>query len=123
MSSLFSGPILGVRMRLSPSTGAQPVYAEIVVDIEPLEGGTTEFEFVSLAHPLRAEFAAAVESSLRDELNSQVATRGLSSVFEGAGVRVTLTTARSHDVDSSVSAFLTVARLAVRAAIERRRRS
>ncbi|MDI1463506.1 hypothetical protein QEZ54_21220 [Catellatospora sp. KI3] len=123
MSSLFSGPVLGIRVRLSPSTGARPVYAEIVVDIEQLEGRTTGFEFVSLAHPLRAEFAAAVAAGLRDELNSQVASSGVPSAFAGAGVRATLTSARSHDADSSVSAFSAAGRLAVRAAIERRQRS
>ncbi|MEV0455887.1 hypothetical protein [Catellatospora methionotrophica] len=106
----------------NPRSGARPVYAEIVVDLEPLAGRTIEFEFVSLAHPLCAEFAAAVAAGLRDELNSQVASRGLSSVFEDAGVRATLTSARSHDVDSSVSAFLAAARLAVGAAVERQRR-
>ncbi|MEV6966518.1 hypothetical protein AB0M47_15520 [Hamadaea sp. NPDC051192] len=121
MSSLFSRPELDIRVRLSPSTGAWPVYAEIVVDLEPLGDRTNEFEFVSLAQSLHAEFAAAVAAGLRDELNSQVASRGLSSVFEGAGVRATLTSAHSHDVDSSVSAFLTAARLAVGAAVERQR--
>ncbi|MGW1616709.1 hypothetical protein ACWCQZ_46390 [Streptomyces sp. NPDC002285] len=106
-------------MRFAPNIGARPIYAEIVVDIEPLAGSTTGFRFVSQVPDLRPEFAAAVETGLRDEMNSQVASRGLLSAFDGAGVRATLASARSHDVDSNVSAFLTAARLVVRTAVLR----
>ncbi|GAA2433636.1 hypothetical protein GCM10010191_54810 [Actinomadura vinacea] len=101
---LFPRPVRGVRAIYRKNIGACGPFADITVDFEPNPDG---FEFVTLVgeDELEASYAEAAREGIRQELAGRT------------DVRVTLTAARVHEVDSNEIGFEQAGRLAVRQAV------
>lgn len=106
--------VSGLRFRHSKQSGGPGQFADIVLDVEPLDPAM-DFEFHSTVVGGRVppEYVRAVEAGCRDAL-----TVGPLGGHPVIGVRVTLTDGATHPVDSSDRAFRIAARLAVREALQ-----
>jgi len=91
----------GFKLRLKRQTGGSGMFAEVVIDLEPLEPGGG-FEFVDQVKGGRVprEYIPAVEKGLRDALEG-----GVLAGYPLVDLKATLTDGSSHAVDSSEMAF------------------
>jgi elongation factor G len=89
------------KLRLKRQTGGSGMFAEIVIDLEPLTPGSG-FEFVDKVKggKVPREYIPAVEKGLRDALDG-----GVLAGYPLVDLRATLTDGSSHAVDSSEMAF------------------
>jgi elongation factor G len=93
--------ISSFKLRLKRQTGGSGMFAEIVIDLEPLTPGSG-FEFVDKVKggKVPREYIPAVEKGLRDALDG-----GVLAGYPLVDLRATLTDGNSHAVDSSEMAF------------------
>ncbi|MFJ4653133.1 elongation factor G [Nocardia sp. NPDC088792] len=105
--------VRGLRYRHVKQSGGPGQFAEVVIDVEPLDAAR-DFEFHSTVTGGRVppEYVRAVEAGCRDGLAD-----GPLAGHPVLGVRVTLTDGATHPVDSSERAFRAAGRLALRAAL------
>jgi len=82
-------------------TGGRGQYGHAVIDIEPLEAGST-YEFVNkiVGGTIPKEFINPIDKGIQEAMN-----RGVVAGFPIVGVRATLQDGSFHDVDSSELAF------------------
>ena len=104
-----------VEERFVRQTGGHGQFAHIWLEIEPLERGKgIEFDNRTRGGAIPREYADAVESGVRDALNT-----GPLSGFPVIDVKVSLVDGRYHEVDSSKMSFFVAGSMAVKAAINR----
>ncbi|MEO3825896.1 hypothetical protein [Actinomadura sp. B10D3] len=121
MPGLFLDAVRDVHVHYRRNIGGCGPYAAITVDFEPLPDDETEFDFVNFLDEadLPSEFADAVADGIRRELPGDVEYEWDKPLPQAgphaAAVRVALTDARWHEVDSSERGFRQAGRLAVRA--------
>ncbi|MFC5181639.1 hypothetical protein [Actinomadura harenae] len=124
MADLFPDAVRDVRIRYIKNIGSCGPFAIITVDFEPLPDGVTEFDFVNLIDEtdLPPEFATAVAEGIRRELLGELDYEWEVPLPQAGpdalAVRVILTEARWHEVDSSEYGFRKAGGLAVRRALE-----
>nr|WP_042457189.1 elongation factor G [Streptacidiphilus jiangxiensis] len=108
--------VRGVLFRHVKQDGGAGQFAQVVLDVEPLERteGGEEFVFASTVTGGRVpqEWIRAVEAGCRDAL-----AEGPLGGHRVTGVKVTLTDGATHPKDSSDLAFRTAGRLALRQAL------
>ncbi|MGX1812109.1 elongation factor G [Nocardia sp. NPDC055321] len=106
--------VAGLRYRHAKQSGGPGQFADIVLDVEPLDPAA-DFEFESTVTGGRVppEYVRAVEAGCRDAL-----VAGPLGGHPVIGVRVRLTDGATHPVDSSERAFRVAARQAVREALQ-----
>ncbi|WP_405059250.1 elongation factor G [Kribbella sp. NBC_01505] len=95
--------------------GGAGQFAQITLDVEPLDDDSTEdfvFRSVVVGGRVPQEYVRAVEAGCRDAL-----LEGPLGGHRVTGVRVTLTDGATHSKDSSELAFRTAGRLGLRAAL------
>ncbi|MEV5436858.1 elongation factor G [Streptomyces sp. NPDC052682] len=93
--------------------GGAGQFAHVVLDVEPLDGGTGfEFRSTVVGGRVPQEYLRAVEAGCRDAL-----TEGPLGGHPVTGLRVTLTDGATHVKDSSEAAFRTAGRLGLREAL------
>jgi elongation factor G len=91
----------GFKLRLKRQTGGSGMFAEIVIDLEPLAPGAGfEFEDRVKGGRVPREFIPAVEKGLRDALEG-----GVLAGYPLVDLKASLTDGNSHAVDSSEMAF------------------
>ncbi len=89
------------KLRLKRQTGGSGMFAEIVIDLEPLNPGSGfEFEDKVKGGKVPREYIPAVEKGLRDALDG-----GVLAGYPLVDLKATLTDGNSHSVDSSEMAF------------------
>jgi elongation factor G len=89
------------KLRLKRQTGGSGMFAEIVIDLEPLRPGSGfEFEDKVKGGKVPREYIPAVEKGLRDALAG-----GVLAGYPLVDLKATLTDGNSHSVDSSEMAF------------------
>ncbi len=103
-----------VRHRYIKQTGGRGQYGDVIIEMEPTEGGLG-FEFVDkvTGGDIPKEFIPAVRSGVEEALNS-----GVIAGYPVVDVRVTLKGGSYHEVDSSENAFKMAGAMAVREAVE-----
>ncbi|MER8182329.1 elongation factor G [Kitasatospora sp. NPDC094015] len=103
--------VCGRTFRHAKQDGGAGQFAQVVLDVEPLDG---EFAFASTVVGGRVpqEYVRAVEAGCRDALAD-----GPLAGHPVTGLRVTLTDGATHVKDSSELAFRTAGRLALREAL------
>ncbi|MER8044437.1 elongation factor G [Streptomyces sp. NPDC094032] len=110
--------VSGLTYRHVKQDGGAGQFAQVVIDVAPLEGGldAAEFVFRSTVTGGRVpqEFVRAVEAGCRDAL-----AEGPLGGHPVTGVRVTLTDGATHVKDSSELAFRAAGRFALREALRR----
>ena len=93
--------ISGFKLRLKRQTGGSGMFAEVVIDLEPLDPGLGfEFEDKVKGGKVPREYIPAVEKGLRDALDG-----GVLAGYTLVDLKATLTDGSSHAVDSSEMAF------------------
>ena len=93
--------VKGFRLRLKRQTGGSGMFAEIIIDLEPLNPGSGfEFEDKVKGGKVPREYIPAVEKGLRDALDG-----GVLAGYPLVDLKATLTDGNSHAVDSSEMAF------------------
>ncbi|WP_367319709.1 elongation factor G [Streptomyces sp. HUAS ZL42] len=93
--------------------GGAGQFAHVVLDVEPLEGGSGfEFRSTVVGGRVPQEYVRAVEAGCRDAL-----AEGPLGGHPVTGLRVTLTDGATHVKDSSETAFRTAGRLGLREAL------
>jgi elongation factor G len=94
-------PIMNYKLRLKRQTGGSGMFAEVVIDLEPLSAGSGfEFEDRVKGGKVPREFIPAVEKGLQDALAG-----GVLAGYPLVDLKATLTDGSSHSVDSSEMAF------------------
>lgn len=106
--------VSGLQYRHVKQDGGAGQFAQITLDVEPLEVTDEEFAFGSVVVGGRVpqEYVRAVEAGCRDAL-----AEGPVGGHPVTGVRVTLTDGATHPKDSSDLAFRTAGRLGLREAL------
>ncbi|WP_418959951.1 elongation factor G [Streptomyces tritici] len=106
--------VTGFVYRHVKQDGGAGQFAQVVLDVEPLDGPDGTFAFASAVTGGRVpqEYVRAVEAGCRDAL-----AEGPLGGHPVTGVRVTLTDGATHVKDSSELAFRTAARFALRDAL------
>ncbi|MEU4350274.1 elongation factor G [Streptomyces sp. NPDC023838] len=107
--------VSGLLYRHVKQEGGAGQFAHVVLDVEPLDGGSAEgFVFRSTVTGGRVpqEYVRAVEAGCRDAL-----AEGPLGGHPVTGLRVTLADGATHSKDSSEMAFRTAGRLALREAL------
>ncbi|MFG3281169.1 elongation factor G [Streptomyces sp. NPDC048111] len=92
--------------------GGAGQFAQVVLDVEPLEEVGFEFRSTVVGGRVPQEYARAVEAGCRDALGE-----GPLGGHPVTGLRVTLTDGATHSKDSSEMAFRTAGRFALREAL------
>ncbi len=93
--------IRGFKLRLKRQTGGSGMFAEIVIDLEPLDAGSGfEFEDKIKGGSVPREYIPAVEKGLADALDG-----GVLAGYPLVDLRAILKDGNSHAVDSSEMAF------------------
>jgi elongation factor G len=93
--------VSGFKLRLKRQTGGSGMFAEVVIDLEPLPPGSGfEFEDKVKGGKVPREYIPAVEKGLRDALEG-----GVLAGYPLVDLKATLTDGSSHAVDSSEMAF------------------
>ncbi len=93
--------ITSFKLRLKRQTGGSGMFAEIIIDLEPLPPGSGfEFEDKVKGGKVPREYIPAVEKGLRDALEG-----GVLAGYPLVDLKATLTDGSSHAVDSSEMAF------------------
>ncbi|KES08865.1 elongation factor G [Streptomyces toyocaensis] len=108
------GGVSGFVFRHVKQDGGAGQFAQVVLDVEPLDSPEAGFEFRSTVVGGRVpqEYVRAVEAGCRDAL-----TEGPLGGHPVTGLRVTLTDGSTHVKDSSETAFRTAGRLGLRDAL------
>jgi elongation factor G len=89
------------KLRLKRQTGGSGMFAEVVIDLEPLKPGSGfEFEDKVKGGKVPREYIPAVEKGLRDALDG-----GVLAGYPLVDLKATLNDGNSHAVDSSEMAF------------------
>jgi elongation factor G len=105
--------VSGLVYRHVKQDGGAGQFAHVVLDVEPLEGGTGfEFRSAVVGGRVPQEYVRAVEAGCRDAL-----AEGPIGGHPVTGLRVTLTDGATHVKDSSDTAFRTAGRFALREAL------
>ncbi|XUL92390.1 elongation factor G [Streptomyces galilaeus] len=106
--------VSGFVFRHVKQDGGAGQFAHVVLDVEPLDGSGSGFEFRSAVVGGRVpqEYVRPVEAGCRDAL-----AEGPVGGFPVTGLRVTLTDGATHVKDSSEQAFRTAGRLGLREAL------
>jgi elongation factor G len=104
--------VTGMRYRHAKQDGGQGQFAQVVLDVTPLDG--TGFEFASVVSGGRvpAEYLRAVEAGCREAL-----AEGPIGGHRVVGLRVTVLDGLTHPKDSSELAFRAAGRFGLRAAL------
>jgi len=93
--------VSGFKLRLKRQTGGSGMFAEIVIDLEPLDPGSGfQFEDKVKGGSVPREYIPAVEKGLADALDG-----GVLAGYPLVDLKATLTDGSSHAVDSSEMAF------------------
>ncbi len=91
----------GFKLRLKRQTGGSGMFAEIVIDLEPLPPGSGfEFDDKVKGGKVPREYIPAVGKGLADALDG-----GVLAGYPLVDIKATLTDGNSHSVDSSEMAF------------------
>ncbi|GAA4879681.1 elongation factor G [Kitasatospora terrestris] len=108
--------VSGLTYRHAKQDGGAGQFAQVVLDVAPLDQANTDFVFGSAVVGGRVpkEYVQAVEAGCRDAL-----AEGPLGGHPVTGLRVTLTDGATHVKDSSELAFRTAGRLALREALRR----
>jgi elongation factor G len=102
--------IKNFKLRLKRQTGGSGMFAEVVIDLEPLNPGAGfEFEDKVKGGKVPREYIPAVEKGLRDALEG-----GVLAGYPLVDLKATLTDGNSHAVDSSEMAFRIAGSMALR---------
>jgi elongation factor G len=103
-------PITKFRLRLKRQTGGSGMFAEVIIDLEPLPPGSG-FEFADKVKggKVPREYIPAVEKGLRDALDG-----GVLAGYPLVDLKATLTDGNAHAVDSSEMAFRIAGSMALR---------
>jgi elongation factor G len=98
------------KLRLKRQTGGSGMFAEVVVDLEPLPAGSGfVFEDQVKGGKVPREYIPAVEKGMRDALEG-----GVLAGYPLVDLKATLTDGSSHSVDSSEMAFRIAGSMALR---------
>ncbi|MBZ0269745.1 elongation factor G, partial [bacterium] len=89
-----------VNHRFSKQTGGKGQFAQVAIDVEPLEGGGFEFVNKIKGGAIPTEYIPAVERGVRDAMAA-----GVLAGYPVVDLRVTLVDGSFHEVDSSEMAF------------------
>ena len=104
-----------VQGRLVRQTGGHGQYADVWIEMEPLKRGSgVQFENRIRGGDIPGEYIPAVESGVRDALNT-----GPLSGYPVVDVKVSLVDGSYHDVDSSKMAFQIAGSMAAKAAVRK----
>ena len=104
-----------VQGRLVRQTGGHGQYADVWIEMEPLERGSgVQFENRIRGGDIPGEYIPAVESGVRDALNT-----GPLSGYPVVDVKVSLVDGSYHDVDSSKMAFQIAGSMAAKSAVRK----
>ncbi|WP_438294987.1 elongation factor G [Streptomyces sp. HUAS TT7] len=104
--------VTGLVYRHAKQDGGAGQFAQVVLDVEPMEGVGFEFRSTVVGGRVPQEYARAVEAGCRDAL-----AEGPLGGHPVTGLRVTLTDGATHSKDSSEMAFRTAGRFALREAL------
>ncbi|MFI6052866.1 elongation factor G [Streptomyces violascens] len=104
--------VTGLVYRHVKQDGGAGQFAQVVLDVEPMEGVGFEFRSTVVGGRVPQEYARAVEAGCRDAL-----AEGPLGGHPVTGLRVTLTDGATHSKDSSEMAFRTAGRFALREAL------
>jgi elongation factor G len=101
--------------RYVKQTGGRGQYGHVIIETEPLaDGGNFEFVNKIRGGDIPSEYIPAVESGIREALDS-----GVIAGCPVVGVKVTLVGGSFHEVDSSENAFKMAGAMAIRDAVHR----
>ena len=102
-----------VQGRLVRQTGGHGQYADVWIEMEPLERGSgIQFENRIRGGDIPAEYIPAVEDGVRSALNT-----GPLSGYPMVDIKITLVDGTYHDVDSSKMAFQIAGSMAAKSAV------
>ena len=104
--------VTGMRYRHAKQDGGQGQFAQIVLDVTPLDGTGFEFASVVTGGRVPAEYLRAVEAGCREAL-----AEGPIGGHRVVGLRVTVLDGLTHPKDSSELAFRAAGRFGLRAAL------
>ena len=97
--------------QVNTTAGQKGIFAEIAVTIEPAEPGTAAVDTSNIEGKISREYIAATNETLQKCINA-----GVIAGYPMTGLRVQVTDAKEHSIDSNVVAFELAAALAFRGA-------